>query len=236
MPARSKGTGTVLRITKIIPGNPGQMSDPSAIILGMNEKWIKYSYVCPSCDSLIEYTCRLPYDFPSGDVRKITCVCGGNAVQVSVADATITPTTNEKENMTTSSFTTDEQVNALQERINNLELMIESYQRQLTSSSANYNELRSQINRIIDNMTYDYWYNPNTESETILSDICEIINYEPKREVSFTAVMHFNGRIDVPLSDWDGFDLHEVLSEAYVDINHGDVVIDDYELYEADEA
>ena len=37
-------------------------------------------------------------------------------------------------------------------------------------------------------------------------------------------------------SDWDTFDLTEVLSDAYVDINHGDVVIDDYELYEADEA
>ena len=212
------------------------MSDPSAIILGMNEKWIKYSYVCPSCDSLIEYTCKLPYDFPSGDVRKVTCVCGGNAVQVSVADATITPSTNERNQMETSSFTTDEQITALQTRINNLELMIESYQRQLATSSERGNALQSQINRIIDNMTFDYWYNPNTESETILSDICEIINYEPKREVSFTAVMHFNGRIDVPLSDWDGFDLHEVLSEAYVDINHGDVVIDDYELYEADEA
>ena len=212
------------------------MSDPSAIILGMNEKWIKYSYVCPSCDSLIEYTCKLPYDFPSGDVRKVTCVCGGNAVQVSVADATITPSTNERNQMETSSFTTDEQITALQTRINNLELMIESYQRQLATSSERGNALQSQINRIIDNMTFDYWYNPNTEASTILSDICEIINYEPKREVSFTAVMHFNGRIDVPLSEWDGFDLHEVLSEAYVDINHGEVVIDDYELYEADEA
>ena len=212
------------------------MSDPYAILLSMNEKWIKYSYVCPSCDSLIEYTCRLPYDFPSGDVRKVTCVCGGNAVQVSVADATITPSTNERNPMTTSSFTTDEQITALQTRINNLELMIESYQRQLATSSERGNALQSQINRIIDNMTFDYWYNPNTEASTILSDICEIINYEPKREVSFTAVMHFNGRIDVPLSEWDGFDLHEVLSEAYVDINHGDVVIDDYELHEADEA
>ena len=147
------------------------MSDPTCIILGMNEKWIKYSYVCPSCDSLIEYTCKLPYDFPSGDVRKVTCVCGGNAVQVSVADATITPSTNERNQMETSSFTTDEQITALQTRINNLELMIESYQRQLATSSERGNALQSQINRIIDNMTFDYWYNPNTESETILSEI-----------------------------------------------------------------
>ena len=204
------------------------MSDPYAIILGMYDRWNKYTHVCQTCDALIEYT-------STRVVREITCECGGRCNWVSQEPATITPT-NERNQMTTSSFTVEEQVTALQEKINNLEGLLESYQRQLTSSSAQYNELRSQINRIIDNMTYDYWYNPNTESETILSDICEIINYEPKREVSFTAVMHFNGRIDVPLSDWDGFDLHELLSEAYVDINHGDVVIDDYELYEADEA
>ena len=223
----------MLRITKKVPGNPGQMSDPACIILGMNNE-TKYTFVCDpnECDTLIEVTCPSGFDFPSGIVQ-MTCPCGR---KMSYISATIRELTNERKQMTTSSFTTDEQITALQEKINNLEGLLESYQRQLTSSSAQYNELRSQINRIIDNMTYDYWYNPNTDAETILSDICDIFNYEPKREVSFTAVMHFNGRIDVPLSDWDGFDLHEVLSEAYVDINHGEVVIDDYELYEADEA
>ena len=47
--------------------------------------------------------------------------------------------------------------------------------------------------------------------------------------------MHFSGRIDIDLADAEDFDLTEFLSDAYVDINNGDVVIDDYELYEADE-
>jgi predicted RNase H-like nuclease (RuvC/YqgF family) len=192
----------------------------------MYDKWNKYTHVCQTCDALIEYTSKRV-------VREITCECGGRCNWVSQEPATITPT-NERQQMEI--VTNDEQVNALQTRITNLELMIESYQRQLSSSSERYNELLSQINRIIDNMTYDYWYNPNTDSETILSDLCDILNHEPKREVSFAAVMHFNGRIDVPLSDWDTFDLTEYLSETYVDINNGDVVIDDYELTEADEA
>lgn len=256
------------------------MSDPYAIILGMYDKWNKYTHVCQTCDALIEYTskrvvreitcecggkcnwvsqepativdtnnvtkytfvcdpnlcdtlievtCPSGFDFPNGTIS-MKCPCGKNMSYIS---ATIKPT-NERQQMEI--VTNDEQVNALQTRITNLELMIESYQRQLSSSSEKYNELRSQLNQIIDNMTYDYWYNPNTEPSTILSDICDIIGYEPKREVSFTAVMHFSGRIDVPLSDWDTFDLTEVLSDSYVDINHGDVVIDDYELTEADEA
>ena len=51
------------------------------------DKWIKYSYVCPSCDSLLEYTIKDTYT----GVSKVTCICGGNAVQVSVEDATILP-------------------------------------------------------------------------------------------------------------------------------------------------
>ena len=157
-----KGRPGVLRITKKVPGNPGQMSDPACIILGMNNE-TKYTFVCDpnECDTLIEVTCPSGFDFPSGIVQ-MTCPCGR---KMSYISATIRELTNERNPMTTSSFTTEEQVTALQEKINNLEGLLESYQRQLTSSSANYNELRSQINRIIDNMTYDYWYNPNTESE-----------------------------------------------------------------------
>ena len=217
----------MLRITKKVPGNTGQMSDPSAIILGMYDKWNKYTHVCQTCDALIEYTSKRV-------VREITCECGGKSNWVSQEPATITPT-NEREQMTTSSFTVDEQVTALQTKIENLEGLVQSLQNQLTSSTGRYNELRSQLNKIIDNMTEDYWYNPNTRAETILSDLCEILNHEPKKEITFSARIIFNGRIDVPLGDAEDFDLEEILAEAYVDINNGDVVIDDYELYDAEE-
>ena len=227
MPPNIKGRDFVLRITKKVPGNTGQMSDPSAIILGMYDKWNKYTHVCQTCDALIEYTSKRV-------VREITCECGGKSNWVSQEPATIQPT-NEREQMTTSSFTTDEQVTALQTKIENLEGLVQSLQNQLTSSTGRYNELRSQLNKIIDNMTEDYWYNPNTRAETILSDLCEILNHEPKKEITFSARIIFNGRIDVPLADAEDFDLSEVLAEAYVDINNGDVVIDDYELYDAEE-
>ena len=200
------------------------MSDPYAIILGMYDKWNKYTHVCQTCDALIEYTSKRV-------VREITCECGGRCNWVSQEPATITPT-NERQQMET--VTHDEQVSALQTRITNLELMIESYQRQLSSSSENYNKLRSQINRIIDNLTDEYWYSEEM-SAPILDELCEIIGHNPTKEIQFTAVMHFSGRIDVPMNEVADFDLTSALEDAYVDINNGDIVIDSYDLYEVDE-
>ena len=208
------------------------MSDPACIILGMNNE-TKYTFVCDpnECDTLIEVTCPSGFDFPSGIVQ-MTCPCGR---KMSYISATIRELTNERKQMTTSSFTTDEQVTALQTKIENLEALVQSLQNQLTASTGRYNEIRSQLNQVIDNMTEDYWYNPNTRAETILSDLCEILNHEPKKEITFSARIIFNGRIDVPLADAEDFDLSEVLADAYVDINNGDIVIDDYELYSAEE-
>ena len=98
------------------------------------------------------------------------------------------------------------------------------------------NDLQSTINRIIDNMTDDYWYNPNTEKETILDDLCEILNHNPVKTIDFEAEMHFSGTIEIPLSDYQDFDLDEILAEAYVDINNGNVSIDNYELSNSREA
>lgn len=42
-----------------------------------NEAWLKYIFVCDpdECDTLIEVTCKLPFDFPNGEVA-MTCPCG----------------------------------------------------------------------------------------------------------------------------------------------------------------
>lgn len=78
-------------------------------------------------------------------------------------------------------------------------------------------------------------YDNGNDAEEILSALCQIIDYNPTKEISFTATMSFSGTIQVSREDQDGFDLEDILSEAYVDINHGDVVIDSYELYDCNE-
>lgn len=97
------------------------------------------------------------------------------------------------------------------------------------------NTLQSTINKIIDNLTEDYWFNPNTDKEEVLSELCYILGHEPKKTIEFTATMHFTGSIDINLAEAEHFDLEDILNEAYVDINNGDVVIDSYELYDANE-
>ena len=112
------------------------------------------------------------------------------------------------------------------------------------------NELKSQLSK---HSNCDYWKNENgrvqsqiinlidsfysdgDSADEIIETLCQIIDYTPTKEISFTATMTFSGTISVPADEAEDFDLTDILSEAYVDINHGDVVIDSYELYDAHE-
>ena len=186
---------------------------------------MKYTFVCDpdNCDTLIEVTCPSGFDFPNGEVKMI-CPCGR---QMSYISATIQPI-NERNKMEESTFNWEEASKSWQTKAENFERMVETYRERLNTN-------QSTINKIIDNMTHDYFYNPNVDKEEVLRELCDILDYTPKKEIQFTAVMHFNGRVDIDLADIEDFDLTEFLSDAYVDVNHGDVVIDDYELYSVDE-
>ncbi len=75
----------------------------------------------------------------------------------------------------------------------------------------------------------------NGEDTVSVTDLCEIIDYNPVKEIEFTATISFTGRIEIPMHEADDFDLEQALEDAYVDINSGNVVIDNYELYDANE-
>jgi hypothetical protein len=90
--------------------------------------------------------------------------------------------------------------------------------------------IQSQIIELI-NISYD----SGQDSEDILQALCEIVDYNPVKEIEFTATIKFTGRIEIPRAEEDDFDLTAALEDAYVDINHGDIVIDGYELYDAEE-
>ena len=190
----------------------------------MDQKWIKYTYVCHTCDSLIEYT-------STRNVMDITCECGGTTGQVSVEDATILPITKKKEDpmeTMTDSF--------MQTKIIELEDII-SRQNSALTTHQNCDYWKSENGRIqgqIIELINDA-YTEDIDATNIVESLCEIIDYEPKKEIEFTATIRFNGRIDVPLIDLNDFNLMDALSDAYVDINNGDIVIDDYDIEEAEE-
>jgi hypothetical protein len=180
------------------------------------------------CDALIQYTlevANIPLDV---DVTELTCFCAGMCTLLSVEDATILPITNERQQMETTQY--------LQSQIDELKEII-SRQNSALATHQNCDYWKSENGRIgrqIIELINDSYDNGN-DAEDILTSLCEIVDYNPTKEISFTATINFTGTIQVAREDQDGFDLSDILGEAYVDINHGDVVIDSYELYDAEE-
>ena len=208
------------------------MSVGSCIILGMSD-FKSYWYVCQACDASIEIVSKgIHFQDPS-------CNCSDPAVvwcQTSVVES---DPTNERQQMeTTTEVPTNYNANVLVTykdiidgvptyptiKVNDLEWKLERIKRleqQLSISNG-------QISRIIENLSEDSWFNPNTEKEEILNDLCEILDYEPKKEISFEGTVYFSGRVDVKLSELEDFDLDDMLSELSLDIYNGDVVIDEF--------
>lgn len=93
------------------------------------------------------------------------------------------------------------------------------------------NELQSKINQIIDNLTEDYWYNPNVEKETILSEICEILQFSPVKNVEFTARISITGSIEIPLEEAEDFELESYLMDNIsVDSYNGNIELDHWDI------
>ena len=116
-------------------------------------------------------------------------------------------------------------------KVNQLEMEMEEKQR-LTNK---VNQLQSQVNKIIDNMTAQYWYNPNTDIETVLSDLCDILDYEPKQTVTITAQVNVEVSYEIPMADVEDFDAKYFLQDNLtIDSWHGDVTIESFDVEDAD--
>ena len=202
-----------------------------------------YWYVCQSCDASIEVVSKgIHFQDP-------TCNCNNSEVvwcQTSVVESD--PNQTKEENMETNyshpanvegstvPYSYDANVLVTYKdiidgvatyptlKVNELEWKLErikSLEKQLSISN-------NQIRQIIDNLSEDGWFNPNYEKEEVLNDLCEILDHEPKKEITFEGTIHFSGRADIRLADLEDFDLDDILSELTVDIYNGDVVIDEF--------
>jgi len=206
-------------------------------------KWMKYTFVCDpnECDALLEFTARDGFEFPSGVVQ-ITCPCGR---QMSYVSATIPPNNERKEMEQTKTAPYSYDANALVTykvinngevsyptlKVNELEIHLDSYRRlqdQLRISNG-------QISKILDNLNANGWYNPNTDKEDILRDLCEILGHEPKQTVMITGSISFEVSYEIPMEDVEDFDARYFLQDNLtLDSYHGDVCIESYEVEDAD--
>ena len=208
----------------------------------MTQTWSKYDYLCTHCDALIEATVLDSFQ----PVSNITCTCGGSTALLSVSDATIQPT-NERNNMEeTVTIPAEYNANILVTykdivdgvatfptiKVNDLEWKLERIKRLEDELSRSNGTIR----KIMDNLTEESWFNPNTEKEEILNDLCTILDYEPKKEVQFEGTIYFSGRIDVPLAEYEDFDIDDYVNDITVDCYNGNVIIDEYHTEEVRES
>jgi hypothetical protein len=97
-------------------------------------------------------------------------------------------------------------------------------------------ELNYTISRIIDNMTEESWYNPNTEAAEILNDLCEILGHTPVKTIDFTANVTINGVVEIPMNEVEDFDLDSFVYEVIsIDSYNGNVEINDWDVNSVDE-
>ena len=184
----------------------------------MTTNWNKHTYVCNTCDGLFEMTIQSTRTID----QQLCPSCFNTMTLLSVVDATILSTTTTKEEpMETTTY--------LQSQIDELKKQLASHQNCDYWKSENGRVGRQVIELINDA------YDNDSDAEDILTTLCEIIDYNPTKTIEFTATMHFTGSIDIPRNEVNDFDLTEVLSDAYVEINNGNVVIDNYDLYDAEE-
>jgi hypothetical protein len=87
------------------------------------------------------------------------------------------------------------------------------------------------ITKIIDNLTMESWFNPNTEKEEILRDLCSILDHTPQQEMSWTATLTVSGTTMVNLEDVEDFDIRYHLGDNLsVDSNDFDTNVDSWDI------
>jgi hypothetical protein len=206
----------------------------------------KYTFACDPehCDCLIELTSSDGFGFPSG-VVEITCPCGRKPTLLSVQHATIQPT-NERNNMeTTTEVPTTYNANVLVTykdiidgvatyptvKVNDLEYKLE----RIKNLEDFLSRSQGTIRQIIDKLTVQEWYNPNTDKDEVLRDLCEILDHEPKQEIRITGTITFDIRYDCPLDEVEDFDARYFAQDNLtLDSYHGDVIVESFDVEDAD--
>ncbi len=198
---------------------------------------------------MIELTSSDGFGFPSG-VTELTCPCGRKTTLLSVEHATITPSTQTKEEKmeetTTSSVPDTYNPNLLvtykvirgysdaeyaTDKVTSIEWDLHNA-RQAQKSNGVYQD---KINTVKDIITEAY---ADSDDQDTLRAIAEALGIELIREVQFTATLEVSGTYSYTVLDSDyELDLDgEVTDALYADSNNGNIEINDTEVCHVREA
>jgi hypothetical protein len=206
----------------------------------------KYTFVCDpdECDCLIELTSSDGFGFPSG-VTELTCPCGRKTTLVSVEHATITPSTQTKEDKmedtpygATVTPVVPESYNAnllvtykvirgysdaeyTTDKVSSIEWDLHNGR----EHSKRVTEFNNKIDTVKEIISEAY---PDSEDQDTLRAIAEALNIELTKTVEFTATVEVTGTVEIDLLANYGTDVEsEVTENLYVEAQSGNIEIDE---------
>jgi hypothetical protein len=116
-------------------------------------------------------------------------------------------------------------------KVNDLEYKLEN----IKNLYRRIEKQEKQIGQVIDNLTMEGWYNPNTDKEEILRDLCEIFEHEAKQEIRIRATVAVDVVYNCPIADVEDFDGKYFLQdELTIDTYNGDIVVESWDVEDAD--
>jgi len=239
-------TGVIMNTPKLSQnvGFSWIMSVLYAILGGMTELWNKYTYVCGSCDALVESTTKLSNFF-----QDPICSCAENSLTLlSVVDATIGNSTTEKDNpIMETTLTTEYNPNLLvtykkiedgetsyvTDKVNDIEYSLDQSRRNYKMLSEKQNEWykkESQLRTLLEENFAD------SNEQELLAEIAEIFDVPLTKEIEVTAWVRVDLTVEVDLTSGDFDNVEDFISSNLtVDSYGSEINVTNYEVERVEE-
>ncbi len=200
----------------------------------MTTKWNKHTYVCNTCDGLFEMTIK---SYRTID-QELCPSCFNTMTNLSVVDATITPSTTTKEE---TMETTTPQIMTL-DWVENDVVTNKTYTesdvrhmvwqlKNLTTKQNEWYKKESQLRTFIhDNFE-------NSEDQESLTEIAEMFDIPLTKEIEITVWVRVDATIEVEIGDGAGFDAVEefVSNNLTVDSFGSELSINNWDIDRCEE-
>ena len=197
----------------------------------MSDLWNKFSYVCPDCDSYVEYTIKQKYRTAEDNFY---CACGGTATLMSVVDATILPIPTKKEEEMTPAQTMT--LTWVENDVEVVKTYSESdirnmvwVNKNLTNKQNEWFRKESQLRTLLEEV-----YADSSEQET-LAQIAEIFDVPLTKEIEVTAWVRVDLTVEIDMADGD-YDLEDLVrNQISVEAYGSEVSVNDFEVERVEE-
>ena len=112
-----------------------------------------------------------------------------------------------------------------------LEAVLDDLRRRDNLISQRIEAQEKQLGQIIDNLTIEGWYNPNTDKSEVLKDLCEIVGHTPTQTMNWSITLTVSGTTEVNLDEVEDFDVRYFLADNLsVDSNDFTTEVDSWDI------